>query len=382
MSTQPLNDRAGNAAFSMFEFFPGHYRWSYNTLLAFAAGGQLGDFALIERTLKQKVGQDDAWHTEWARLAEILEKRAQAGSRHTAAENYFLSSLYHTISEHFIPPASPERLASYKEVLRTFDLGREASSHPVERVLVPFEGTTLPAYFVAGSGCGPRPAAIFICGLDTTKELWFLRARFQFAARGVSAIFIDTPGIGEALRLQKVVTRADYEKPVGAAIDWLEKRKDIDAKRIGVVGSSLGGYYVARAAAYESRLKAAVAWGAIYDYHRVWVRRMQGQGIIAAPRFQLMFITGTDSMEAAVEKVKDFRVADFAGRIRCPFLVMHGAEDQQVLMEDARAMYEAIGSRDKEMVVFTGDNGGAAHTQFDNHLPALQICADWIARKL
>jgi dienelactone hydrolase len=381
MSAKALDDK-GTSAGSMFEFFPGHYRWSYNTLLAFAAGGQLGDFALIERNLKQKVGQDDAWHTEWARLAGILERRAEAGSRHTAAENYFLSSLYHTISEHFIPPASPDRLTSYKEVLRTFDLGREASSHPVERVLVPFERTTLPAYFVAGNGGGPRPAAVFICGLDTTKELWFLRARLQFSQRGISALFIDTPGIGEALRLQKLVTRHDYEKPVGAAIDWLEKRKDVDAKRIGIVGSSLGGYYVARAAAYEPRLKAAVAWGAIYDYHRVWVRRMQGQGIIAAPRFQLMFITGTDTMEAAVEKVKDFRVADFAGRIRCSFLIMHGAEDQQVLMEDARAMYEAIGSPDKEMVVFTGDNGGAAHTQFDNHLPALQICADWIARKL
>ena len=231
-------------------------------------------------------------------------------------------------------------------------------------------------------GSGPRPAAIFICGLDTTKELWYLRSRLQFAQRGISALFIDTPGIGEALRLQKLVTRADYEKPVGAAIDWLEKRKDVDAKKIGVVGSSLGGYYVARAAAYEPRLKATVAWGAIYDYHRVWVRRMQGNGIIAAPRFQLMFITGTDTMEAAVEKVKDFRVADFAGRIKCPFLIMHGAEDQQVLMEDARAMFEAIGSRDKELVVFDGENGGAAHTQFDNHLPALQVCADWIARKL
>ena len=364
----------------MFEFFPGNYRWSYNTLLAFAAGGQLGDVALIEEKLRENLGQDDAWHAEWARLAEILEKRAQAGSRHTAAENYFLSSLYHTISEHFIPPASPERLASYKEVLRTFDLGREASSHPVERVLVPFEGTTLPAYFVPVPSRGP--AAIFICGLDTTKELWFLRARFQFTARGVSALFIDTPGIGEALRLQKLVTRHDYERPVAAAIDWLAKRPEVDPERIGIVGSSLGGYYVARAAAYEARLKAAVAWGAIYDYHRVWVRRMQGQGTIAAPRFQLMFITGTDTMEAAVEKVKDFRVADFADRIRCPFLVMHGAEDQQVLMEDVRAMYEAIGSRDKEMVVFTGENGGAAHTQFDNHLPALQVCSDWIARKL
>jgi dienelactone hydrolase len=366
----------------MFEFFPGQYRWSYNTLLAFAAGGQLGDFALIENELKAKVGEDEVWHREWARLAGTLEKRAKAGSRHTAADNYFLSSLYHTISEHFIPPASPERLASYREVLRTFDLGREKSSHPVERVLVPFEGRTLPAYFVPGLGTGPRPAAIFICGLDTTKELWFLRARLQFAVRGISALFIDTPGIGEALRLQKLVTRADYEKPVGAAIDWLEKRKDVDAKRIGIVGSSLGGYYVARAAAYEPRLKATVAWGAIYDYHRVWQRRLEGKGILAAPRFQLMFITGTDTMEAAVEKVKDFRVADFAARIRCPFLVMHGAEDQQVLMEDAHAMFEAIDSPDKELVVFDGENGGAAHTQFDNHLPALQVCADWIARKL
>jgi dienelactone hydrolase len=349
-------------------------------LLAFAAGGQLGDVALIYRTLLDNVGNDDAWHREWTRLAHIVERRAKAGSRHSAAENYFLASLYHTISEHFIPPADAARLASYREVLRTFDLGREASTHPVERVLVPYEGKTLPAYFVPGAKKGP--AAIFICGLDTTKELWFLRARFQFAARGISALFIDTPGIGEALRLQKLVTRHDYEKPVSAAIDWLERRPEVDQERIGIVGSSLGGYYGSRAAAFEPRLKAAVAWGAIYDYHRVWVRRMQGQGTIAAPRFQLMFITGTNTMEAAVENVKDFRVADFAGRIKCPFLVMHGAEDQQVLMEDARAMFDAIGSPDKQMVVFDGENGGAAHTQFDNHLPALQVCADWVARKL
>jgi dienelactone hydrolase len=364
----------------VFEFFPGNYRWSYNTLLAFAAGGQLGDFALIHKNLLGRVGDDAAWHEEWAHLAGVLEKRAKSASRFTAAENYFLSSLYHTISEHFIPPADPARLASYREVLRTFDLGREASAHRVERVLVPFEGATLPAYFVPALAKGP--AAIFICGLDTTKELWFLRARLQFAARGISALFIDTPGIGEALRLQKLVTRHDYEKPVAAAVDWLEKRPEIIRNRIGIVGSSLGGYYIARAAAFETRIKAAVAWGAIYDYHAVWKRRLEGKGTVAAPRFQLMFITGTDSMEAAVEKVKDFRVADFAGRIRCPFLVMHGAEDQQVLMEDARAMYAALGSPDKEMVVFNGENGGAAHTQFDNHLPALQICADWIARKL
>src|SRR5262245_44869634 len=109
----------------MFHFFPGNYRWSYNTLLAFAAGGQLGDITMVVERLQGAVGDDAAWHREWAWIAAVLEKRAKSGSRLTAADNYFLSALYHTISEHFIPPADPARLASYREVLRTFDLARE-----------------------------------------------------------------------------------------------------------------------------------------------------------------------------------------------------------------------------------------------------------------
>lgn len=366
----------------MYELFPGNYRWSYNTLLAFAGGGQFGDVALIHPHLAAGVGDDEVWQREWGRLADMLEQRAKAGSRHTAAENYFLSSLYHTISEHFSPPHSDTRVASYAAALRTFDKARECASHCIERVLVPFEGTTLPAYFVPGFGAGRQPVAIFICGFDTTKELWYLRARTQFAVRGISALFIDTPGIGEALRLQKLATRPDYEKPVSAAVDWLQQRSDVDAERIGIIGSSLGGYYVTRAAAFEPRLRAAVAWGVIYDYHRVWKKRMQGEGAVAAPRFQLMFVTGTDNMEAAMDAVREFRVANFAGRVHIPFLVMHGKEDQQVPVGDAEAMFDAIGSSAKEMVEFDGTNGGAAHTQFDNHLPALQICADWLANKL
>jgi dienelactone hydrolase len=368
----------------MFEFFPGNYRWSYNTLLAFSAGAQLGDVALIHPALLASGGDDKVWYSEWARLAELLEVRArdQASSTFTAAENFFLAALYHTISEHFIPPSDPKRLESYAEVLKSFDRARALVSHPVERVEVPFEETSLPAYFVPGVGEGPLPVAIFICGLDTTKELWFLRARTQFAQRGISALFIDTPGIGEALRLRKLVTRADYERPVDAAIAYLSAREDVDAARIGLVGSSLGGYYVARAAAFSPGLKAVVAWGAIYDYHRVWVRRLQGTGIAGAPTFQLMFITGTDTMEAAVDAVSDFRIEPFADKITCPFLIMHGADDRQVLMDDANEMFAAIASEDKTMVVFDGDNGGAAHTQFDNHLPALQICADWMAKRL
>ena len=369
----------------MYEFFPGNYRWSYNTLLSLCAGGQVGDVALVHAELKDRVGDDAAWHEAWARLARLLEQRAtQAGSARSAADDWFLASLYHTISEHFIPPADPARLASYGEVLRCFERARASAPFRLDRVEVSFEGGHLPAYWlpVQDGSSARRPTAIFICGLDTTKELWFLRARAAFAERGINALFIDTPGIGEALRYGRLVTRHDYEKPVGAAIDWLVQQAEVDAKRIGIVGSSLGGYYISRAAAFEPRLAAAVAWGAIYDYHAVWVRRTTVGGTLATPFCQLMYITGTDNMPAAMEKVREFRVADFGARIHCPYLLMHGADDQQVLLEDAKAMFDVIGSADKQLKIFTGEDGGSAHCQFDNHLPALHLAADWLADKL
>ncbi len=367
-----------NPAYKIFSFAA-----EYNTLLAFAAGGQLGDVALILPRLQTAVGDDEAWHREWSWIGAALSRRAENGSRETASENLFLSSLYYTIGEHFIPPADPRRLAAYGHVLETFERARELAPYALERALVPYDGTTLPAYFMPVGGEASRhPTLIFICGLDTTKELWFLRARQQFVQRGFNCLFIDTPGIGEALRYQKLYTRYDYERPISAAVDYLISRREVDPDCIGIVGSSLGGYYVSRAAAFEKRLKAAVAWGAIYDYFGVWERRMAGDGMAAAPTFQLMFITGTEKMQDAIRRIENFRVAMYADRISCPFLIVHGAEDRQISMSDAHAMFDAIGSRDKELKIFSGDDGGSAHTQFDNHLPAVQFVADWMRKKL
>lgn len=371
----------------MHSFFPGNYRWSYNTLFAFAAGGELGDVAMVVDRLEGRHGDDEAWIREWAWLADILEERAAANldsdAAISAAENLYLASLYRTLSEHFIPPDDPRRAESYEQVLTAFERARALTSWPVERVEVPFGDAVMPAYFMPSLvNDGPRPVVIFICGLDTTKEISFLRVRQQLAIRGMHCLAIDTPGIGEALKKHGLVTRADYEVPVCAAIDYLESRRDVDPARVGLLGSSLGGYYVARAAAFEPRIRATVAWGAIYDYHRVWRRRIDQGGTVAAPSFQLMFITGTDTLEGAVKKIEDFKVEPFGGRIGTPFMVAHGADDQQVAMDDAKAMYDAIGSDDKTLMVFDGRNGGSAHCQFDNHLPAMQCVADWFVSKL
>ena len=371
----------------MFELFPGDYRWSYNAWAALAAGGEFGDISLILERLHKCVGRDEEWFAAWSWLAERLERRAEenlaVGTKASASENYFLASLYHKISEQFVPPSEPSRLESYKRALATFEQARTLSDAGIERVLIPYEGTTLPAYFVpTQTKGGPSPTVLFLCGLDTTKEISCLRIRNKLAARGFNLLAIDTPGVGEALRIGRIFTRYDYEVPVSAAVDYLESRQDVEPGRIGIIGSSLGGYYVARAAAFEPRLRAVVAWGANYDYHAVWHRRITVGGSIAAPMFQLMYITGTETMDAAMNHIREFRLEPIAHRISCPFLVAHGIEDQQISIDDAKRMFEAIGSKDKELKIFTGENGGAAHCQFDNHLPALLYISDWLTKKL
>jgi 2,6-dihydroxypseudooxynicotine hydrolase len=79
----------------------------------------------------------------------------------------------------------------------------------------------------------------------------------DFLRRGMAVLAIDGPGQGE-MEFEYPM-RFDYEVPVRYAINYLERRPDVDANRVGLMGVSLGGYYAPRAAAFEPRLKAAIA---------------------------------------------------------------------------------------------------------------------------
>ena len=146
--------------------------------------------------LRAHVGQDDVWFESWTRLASLLEKRAQdnlaVGTPASAGENYFLASLYHKMAEQFVPPADPSRMQSYERVLDTFEPARSMTEYGIERVLVADEaGQKLPAYFIpAENRSGPNPVVIFLSGLDTTKEISYLRLRDKLAKRGISCLAV------------------------------------------------------------------------------------------------------------------------------------------------------------------------------------------------
>jgi dienelactone hydrolase len=151
----------------------------------------------------------------------------------------------------------------------------ELTPRPIEHVEVDSPDGILPGYLIPSGTDGPAPVVIFYNGFDVTKELLYGFIGDQFSRRGIACLVIDTPGTCEPLRLRNVPSRPDYEVPTTAIVDYLQTRPDIDPDRIGLLGISLGGYYAPRGAAFEKRINACVAWGAVWDYGATWQHRWE-----------------------------------------------------------------------------------------------------------
>jgi dipeptidyl aminopeptidase/acylaminoacyl peptidase len=370
----------------MFEYFPDNYTWSAAFYLGLMAGGQFGEMDRCLAVLKGAPTDSDAWNEAWSALASQQEARAELdlneGYRRSAGVRYLRASMYRLSGERQMPPSAP-KLDTYKKALTSFARAIELMPLAIERVEIESPDGILPGYLIPARTAKPAPIIIFYSGFDVVKEMLYGFIREEFAERGISCLVVDTPGVGEPLRFRNVPSRPDYEVPTAAVVDYLETRQDVDASRIGLVGISLGGYYAPRGAAFETRIKACVAWGAIWDYGGTWQKRYASRSqVVPTPFFQLPWVMGTKTMDEALERAKQFTLAAVLPKLKQPFLILHGEHDLNVPLEDAYKAYNAAGSTDKALRVFTIAEGGSEHVQADEPDQARQLIADWFARHL
>jgi pimeloyl-ACP methyl ester carboxylesterase len=129
--------------------------------------------------------------------------------------------------------------------------------------------------------------------------------------------------------------------------------------------------------------RLALLGARIWDYGAVWQKRWAARSkAISVPFFQLPWVMGTKTMEEALERVKRWTLVDVLPRLKQPFLILHGEHDLAIPLEDARKAYEAAGSTDKQLRIFTVAQGGAEHVQADQPDQARQLLADWFAQHL
>jgi dipeptidyl aminopeptidase/acylaminoacyl peptidase len=257
----------------------------------------------------------------------------------------------------------------------------------IEHVEIPYEGTALPALLVhpdpEAAGRGPAPAMVYFDGFDVTKEIQYGYAVPDLAARGVGCLIVDGPGNGESVRFRKLPLIAETERYATPVYEYLASRPEFDPQRIGVMALSLGGYYAPRAASLEPRFACCIAWGAQWDYHAIWKKRLEdlasGKVLsLSVPPEHLQWVLGVDSEAAALKVLEGFRLDGIVQKMRCPFLLLHGEGDEQISFALAHKLYDAVGSKQKTLRVFTREEGGFHHCQVDNITIGVHAMWDWV----
>jgi dienelactone hydrolase len=377
----------------LFRYFPSNYVWNLSVDLAIEMGARIGEIEAMCAPLQEAAKQPDAAGTQafrdtWARMADKLCSLAAEDESHgrllSAGEKYNRAATYLITCERLQAHGAPGRTDLYRRFLDVFAKGVKLSGERCERVEIPYEGKTLSALYVRAEGAqGRAPLLVQLNGLDSTKEMKYrVGLPMWLARRGVSSLVVDQPGTGEALRLHGMTARFDSEHWASRIVDWLEQRHDVDPKRIGCEGVSLGGYYCPRAVAMEPRFAAGVCWGANHDWREVQKKRLEKEGDFPVPHYwtHVCWVWGAKDIDDFMRIAEDVHLDGVVEKIRVPFLVTHGEKDSQIPLKWAQRTYDQlINAPKRELKVFTDREGGAQHASFDNSINAGHYIADWVA---
>jgi 2,6-dihydroxypseudooxynicotine hydrolase len=332
-----------------------------------AQGVDPGDFARVTGPLERWADWLDAWCANGDVHARLAREAEEAGRSLTAGESWVRAALsYHFAKFVWMLDLARHRAAAEQAVAAMANAHRLLDPR-AERVELEVEGAAMVGNLRRPAGIDRPPLVLLIAGLDSTKEEFFA-AENIFLARGMATFSLDGPGQGETGYTTTI--RPDFEAPVAAALDVLCARSDLDGNRVGMLGVSLGGYYAARAAAFEPRIRAVVISGGPYDYGELIQNR--------APHSFATFAhgSGTTSREETHAFAGRLTLEGVLGRLTQPMIVVSGQRDRLVPWQHAaRVAKEAPNA---ELWLFEEGNHVCMNLTYRWRPQA----ADWLAERL
>jgi 2,6-dihydroxypseudooxynicotine hydrolase len=333
-----------------------------------ASGVDYNDARTVLDRLKRFEDWCGAWETMAAAHEALGDEALREGRTVTAGKAFVRAAIYYHTGQSvsFADPAEKRRVQERQRA--AYEKARPHLRPPAAHLDIPFEGITFPGNLRLPLGARPVPCVLLNPGADSTKEEFYTLEN-EFLERGLATFSYDGPGQG--LTWQTMKLRPDFEKPVGAVLDVLAKRPELDASRVGIWGRSFGGYAAPRAASCDDRLKACISIGGFYDMASIWDRLPTGV------KDTLQFGFGVESHAAARERAKDFTLAGRLGKMRHPLLVVHSGLDTVCPVEESERIKREAGGP-TTLVVFPDGN----HVCDNMPYKVRPLMADWMAREL
>jgi dipeptidyl aminopeptidase/acylaminoacyl peptidase len=208
------------------------------------------------------------------------------------------------------------------------------------------------------------PCVIVSHGLFSNKDSEkYISLGDRFPRKGIAFFRFDFRGCGQSGGKISESTVSDRLEDLNMAIGFVRSHPHI-SPRIGLMGSSLGGYISLIKAAGEDDIRAVVTWATPFSLHGLEEKREQGEMVSLGERF--FHDIKVHDLTSALEKV-----------VNC--LVIHGDRDELVPVEQARMIYEHL-NEPKKMEIIEGGDHRLTHP--DHREKAMEMSLRWFERYL
>ncbi|MCL6501886.1 MAG: S9 family peptidase [Pirellulales bacterium] len=233
-----------------------------------------------------------------------------------------------------------------------------------------FDGRQIPAYYYRPPQASPdRPVPVLIDihgGPESQYRPTFSgMTQYYLHELGLAVIFPNvrgSAGYGKSyLKLDNGMLREDSVRDIGALLDWIAQQAELDARRVGVIGGSYGGYMVlASLTHFGERIRAGVDIVGIANFVSFLERTSPYRQDLRRAEY------GDErdpQMRAFFEQISPVNRAD---RIRSALLVAHGVNDPRVPFSEAQQIAEVVRAQGRPVWTVYAENEGHGFAKKDN----------------
>jgi dipeptidyl aminopeptidase/acylaminoacyl peptidase len=255
-----------------------------------------------------------------------------------------------------------------------------------------FDGRMIPAWFYRPASPSPLggegrvrgnelpPVILYPHGGPESQTRPNFVSIFQyFVERGYAILAPNvrgSTGYGTAyMNLDNTVKRMDSVADLAHAAYWLRDQKQGDPKRLAVYGGSYGGFMVLAAVTHYPEL-----WAAGIDVVGIanFVTFMEKTGAYRRAHREAEYGNLREHREF-FEKISPIHHVD---KIKCPMMVIHGANDPRVPVEEAEQIVAALKKRNIAVEYLRYEDEGHGLVKLKNRLDAYPKMAAFLDKYL
>jgi len=320
----------------------------------------------------------------------------ELGDKALAQHETLKGAYYLRLAEFFLFTKDPRKLPTRQRfldlILEHFQIPTSAYSR------IPYESGWLPAYRLTPAQS--KGTLVVFGGLDSYIEEWLPAALF-FRDAGYDTILFEGPGQGAALELAHLPMSPEWEKPVKATLDFFR----CDA--VTLMGFSLGGGLVIRAAAFEPRVRRVIAYDVctnalessllplppvarlkLVDWldagdesavNRYFAGAMAKSLLLEWMVQEGMHLTGLQTPYGVMKHYQKYETASISPRLTQDVLLMAGAEDHYIPVHQLPDQIATLTNvRSLTARLFTRAEQAQNHVQVSNFGLAFRVVIGWM----